>query len=145
MLAITSGQIKPRTRDDVRCKDDYLRSVLQGKRYLVFDGAMGTMLQERGLEAGKLPELLCLSDPNIIVDVHTEYVDAGAMVVTTNTFGANAHKLGEHATVEEIFEAACACAKKSGARYVAADIGPTGGLLEPLGTLPFDEAYDLFA
>ncbi len=125
--------------------DGHLRSVLDGSEHLLFDGAMGTMLQKAGLEAGALPELLCLENPDAITAIHRAYVEAGSQVVTTNTFGANSRKLDGAATVAEVFAAAVECARGSGARYVAADIGPTGALLEPLGTLPFDEAYDLFA
>lgn len=125
-------------------KDDRLRAVLEGRAHLVFDGAMGTMLQARGLEAGELPELLNLQHPDEVTAIHRAYVEAGSEVVTTNTFGANARKLGDAAGVDEVFAAAVACARASGARYVAADIGPTGALLEPLGTLPFEEAYALF-
>lgn len=145
MLPITSGTLKPRSPQDVRVKDEHMRRVLRGEDYLIFDGAMGTMLQRRNLKAGELPELLCLTDPDSITDIHREYVAAGSQAVTTNTFGANARKLDGAATVDEIFQAAISCARKSGAQYVAADIGPTGALLEPMGTLPFDEAYDLFA
>ena len=129
----------------LRVKDDYLQRVLDGEEFLVFDGAMGTQLQARGLAAGELPELLCLTNPDEIRDIHAAYVAAGADVATTNTFGANREKLGDAATVEEIFSAAITCARESGVRYVAADIGPTGQLLEPMGTLPFDDAYELFA
>lgn len=128
-----------------RVADDRLAAVLRGEEFLVFDGAMGTQLQERGLAAGELPELLCLTHPEVVREVHEAYVAAGADVVTTNTFGANADKLGDAATVEEVFVAAVGCAREAGARYVAADIGPTGQLLAPMGTLPFDDAYELFA
>ena len=136
------ARLEPRR---LRVADDYLQGVLDGKSFLVFDGAMGTQLQARGLAAGELPELLCLTNPEEVTQIHAAYVAAGADVVTTNTFGANQDKLGTAATVEEIFDAAVACARRSGARYVAADIGPTGQLLEPMGTLPFDDAYELFA
>ena len=136
------ARLEPRR---LRVADDYLQGVLDGKNFLVFDGAMGTQLQARGLAAGELPELLCLTNPGEISEVHAAYVAAGADAVTTNTFGANRDKLGDAATVEQIFDAAVSCARASGARYVAADIGPTGQLLEPMGTLPFDEAYALFA
>ncbi|WP_346695212.1 homocysteine S-methyltransferase family protein [Thermophilibacter mediterraneus] len=128
-----------------RVRDERLAAVLRGEELLLFDGAMGTQLQERGLAAGELPELLCLTDPDEIREVHAAYVLAGSDVVTTNTFGANEAKLGDAATVEEVFAAAVACARASGARLVAADIGPTGQLLEPMGTLSFDGAYELFA
>ena len=132
-------------RRPLRVKDDHLRRVLAGEDFLLFDGAMGTQLQARGLAAGEVPELLCLTNPQEITQIHQAYVQAGSEVVTTNTFGASEPKLGDAATVEEVFSAAVACAKASGARYVAADIGPTGSLLEPMGTLPFDDAYELFA
>ena len=135
----------PRTLDTLRIADDDLRTALEGRRHLLFDGGMGTMLQAAGLEAGALPELLNLSEPDAITAVHAAYVAAGSEVVTTNTFGANAHKLGDAATVEEIFDAAVRCARASGARYVAGDIGPLGALMRPMGTLSFDEAYNLFA
>ena len=135
-------RLAPRT---LRIADEHLRAVLEGRELLLFDGAMGTQLQARGLAAGELPELLCLTNPDEIRDIHAAYVAAGSEVVTTNTFGANAVKLGDAATVEEVFSAAVRCARASGARYVAADIGPTGALLEPMGTLPFERAYELFA
>ncbi len=128
-----------------RVADDHLLRALRGDDFLVFDGAMGTQLQARGLEAGSLPELLCLTDPDEVTAIHASYVAAGSEVVTTNTFGANASKLGGKATVDQVFSAAVACARRSGARYVAADIGPTGSLLQPMGTLSFEEAYGLFA
>ena len=128
-----------------RVRDEHLAAVLRGEEFLVLDGAMGTQLQERGLAAGELPELLCLTHPETVTGVHAAYVAAGADAVTTNTFGANAAKLGDAATVEEVFSAAVACARAAGPRYVAADLGPTGQLLEPMGTLPFEDAYELFA
>ena len=131
--------------DRFRTTDPFLRRAFAGEEFLVFDGAMGTMLQEAGLKAGELPELLNFSHPETVTAIHRAYVEAGADVISANTFGANAHKLGDAASVEDVFAAAIACARKSGARYVAADIGPIGALLKPLGTMDFDEAYDLFA
>ena len=133
------------TSDCFRTTDPFLRRAFAGEEFLVFDGAMGTMLQEAGLKAGELPELLNFSHPETVTAIHRAYVEAGADVISANTFGANAHKLGDAASVEDVFAAAIACARKSGARYVAADIGPIGALLKPLGTMDFDEAYDLFA
>lgn len=141
-LCWPKDRLVPRPR---RVRDEHLAAVLRGEEFLLFDGAMGTQLQARGLAAGELPELLCLTNPAEIRDVHAAYVTAGAEVVTTNTFGANAAKLGDAASVEETFSAAVACARAAGTRYVAADLGPTGQLLEPMGPLPFDDAYDLFA
>ena len=130
---------------NARVKDAYLKDVLQGSASLLFDGAMGTMLQKRGLVAGEHPDLLCLAEPDAITDIHRAYVQAGSQVVTTNTFGANRLLLGGEASVADVYAAAVACARSAGARYVAADIGPTGELLDPLGDLEFDEAVDVFA
>lgn len=131
---------------NLRIKDEALREVLQGKRFLVQDGAMGTMLQMAGLAApGVNPDLLNLTHAEQITQIHAQYVQAGAEMVTTNTFGANRRKLEGAATVEEVFAAAVANARAAGARYVAGDVGPTGALLEPMGDLSFDQAYDLFA
>lgn len=145
MLPITSHVVSADAHDSLRIADDYLARVIAGEEYLVFDGAMGTMLQAAGLEAGELPELLCLTSPDEVTAIHRAYVEAGSQAVTTNTFGANARKLGDAASVHEVFAAAVSCVRAAGARYVAADIGPTGALLAPLGTMSFDEAYDLFA
>ncbi|HEX3039990.1 MAG TPA: homocysteine S-methyltransferase family protein [Caproiciproducens sp.] len=119
-----------------------------GKRLLFFDGAMGTMLQENGLSAGELPELWNLTHPRVITDIHRQYLDAGADILITNTFGANGAKLhGCEYTVEEIVTAAVKLAKEavgSGPQLVAMDIGPTGKLMKPLGDLGFEQAYDIF-
>ncbi len=128
-----------------RFADAELASAFAGERFLLLDGAMGTQLQAAGLAAGEQPELLCLSNPDEVTAIHAAYVAAGSDVVTTNTFGANSAKLGGAATVDEVFSAAVACARASGARYVAAGIGPTGQLLAPMGTLPFEDACELFA
>ena len=130
----------------VRVADEHLRRALLGLDYLVIDGAMGTQMQERGLaEAGELPELLDFSHPDDITAIHAAYVEAGAEVITTNTFGANRLKLEGVASVADVYAAAVACARAAGAPYVAGDIGPTGALLEPMGTMSFQEAYDVFA
>ena len=136
---------KTHTIDDLRIKDDRLRAAIEGTGHLLFDGGMGTMLQAAGMKAGALPELLNFEEPQVITDIQRQYVEAGCDVITANTFGANAHKLDGAATVADVFAAAVACAREAGARYVAGDIGPIGALLRPLGTLSFDEAYDLFA
>ena len=135
----------PRTLDTLRIKDGRLRAALEGTGHLLFDGGMGTMLQEAGMKAGALPELLNFEEPETIVSIQRQYVEAGCDIITANTFGANAHKLDGAASVADVFSAAVKCAREAGARYVAGDIGPIGALLRPLGTLGFDEAYDLFA
>lgn len=115
---------------------------------LIFDGAMGTMLQNRGLKLGELPEMLNFSAPEIVIEIHKSYVDAGADVVTTNTFGANELKLaGSPYTVEEVIHKAVVNARtacEGTDTYVALDIGPIGELLAPMGTLSFQEAYEIF-
>lgn len=118
------------------------------ERILIFDGAMGTMLQKKGLKVGENPELLNIKSPEIIEEVHREYIESGANVITTNTFGANERKLKLcNLQVEDAVDAAVKIAKKAiGDRevYVALDIGPIGELLEPMGTLSFDDAYEIF-
>ncbi len=127
-------------------KDEHLARGLRGEDILMLDGAMGTQLWARGLAtAGELPDLLNISRPEEIIAVHADYVAAGAEIITSNTFGANAHKLGNRATVQEVYSAAVSCARAAGARYVGGNIGPTGTLLEPMGTMTFEEAYDIFA
>ena len=116
-----------------------------GKEILIFDGAMGTALQGRGLKPGELPEIMNLTKPETVTEIHKQYVAAGARVVTTNTFGANALKLGpEGLAPDKVIRAAVNCAKKSGADFVAFGMGPLGRLLEPAGTLRFERAYELF-
>lgn len=117
---------------------------MENEGFLLFDGAMGTELQKRGLKAGALPELLNLTAPETVLEVHRSYVQAGADVITANTFGANSKKLGMRASVDEVVGAAVRLARASGARKVALDIGPTGALLEPMGQMSFEEAYGLF-
>ena len=126
-------------------KDDYLSRVLKGEEFLLFDGAMGTMLQRSGLKPGELPDLLCLTQPETVTAVHRAYVEAGSQAVTTNTFGSNRLKLAGKAEVADVFAAAVACARAAGAPYVAADMGPTGELMDPYGDLEYEEAYELFA
>ena len=117
---------------------------------IVLDGAMGTMLQNAGLPLGQLPETYNLLHPEIVTDIHRQYLQAGARVVLANTFGANAHKLaGSGLAPEEAIAAGVRCAKKAAkafdGAYVGLDIGPIGELLFPMGQLAFDEAYELFA
>ena len=119
-----------------------------GKRILFFDGGMGTLLQEQGLQAGELPETWNLKNPEPIIQIHKEYLAAGADIILANTFGANRFKYGED--LEKIVTAGVANAKKAVAEsgkkaYVALDIGSTGKLLKPMGTLDFEEAVRVFA
>ena len=121
-----------------------------GKEVILFDGAMGTVLQQRGLKAGDVPEKLNIEKSKEIIDIHKSYLKAGAEILTTNTFGANALKMEEiDYSVEEVISAAVENARKavveSGIEAaVALDMGPLGELLEPMGSLTFDEAYNLY-
>ena len=125
--------------------DAYLEDVLAGRARLLMDGAMGTMLAARGVNLDAKLELLNLTDPDMITDIHRAYVEAGSQAVTTNTFCAHARYLGEDATPDQVFGAAVACARAAGARYVAADMGPLREFVEPLGSISEDEAFELFA
>ena len=113
------------------------------------DGAMGTMLQQSGLKPGQAPELVALTDPELLTAIHRQYVEAGTEILCANTFGANRRKLEKHSvSVEEVVTASIAAAKKAcngTSAKVALDIGPLGELLEPLGSLPFETAVDMFA
>lgn len=111
--------------------------------FLLIDGAMGTMLQQKGLPTGLQPEYFNLTHPAIVTGIHEAYVAAGADIVTANTFQANRHKLPQ-AQLPEIINAAINLAKASGAPFVAYDMGPIGALMAPYGTLSFDEAYEIF-
>lgn len=121
-----------------------------GKEMLICDGAMGTLLIENGLKAGELPEMWNIEHPDILYKIHKQYVDAGADIISANTFGANRLKLdGTGHSVEEIITEGVNIAKKATQQadrdvYVALDMSTTGKLLEPYGDLPFDEAYDIF-
>ncbi len=114
---------------------------------LLFDGAMGTALQSRGLKLGELPDIVNINSPEIVTDIHRGHIECGVDVVTTNAFGANEAKLkGSGFTVEQIIDAAVRNAKKAIEDrdvYVALGIGPIGELLEPMGTLSFEDAYNI--
>lgn len=118
------------------------------KEFIILDGAMGTVLQSKGLELGEIPEKLGMDQPEEIIAIHKSYIDAGSDIVYTNTFGANRYKLeGCGYSVQEIISQAVANAKKAcegTSALVALDIGPIGQLLEPTGSLSFEEAYDIF-
>lgn len=125
---------------------------LLGKKTLFFDGGMGTQLQANGLSVGAIPEELNIDKPELIVMIHENYLKAGADFITTNTFGANAHKMSraKYPNTEMIKAAVknADTARKNLGRendsYIALDIGPIGELLAPIGTLSFDDAYELF-
>lgn len=148
--------------------------------FVILDGAMGTMLQQKGMEVGTVPETLNILKPEWIVDIHRQYIEAGSQIVYANTFGANRLKMaGTEFTVSQVVKAAIQNARKAAeivyeeniARlndqsetvenapsqtasstdpcetskaFVALDMGPIGQLLEPTGSLTFEEAYDIY-
>jgi 5-methyltetrahydrofolate--homocysteine methyltransferase len=129
---------------------DYL-----GKEILYFDGAMGTRLQAAGLKPGELPEVWNITHGDVVTDIHASYVRAGANILKSNTFGANALKMqGSGYSVENVVLAAFDNARRAFAsvpeipeekKFAALDLGPTGKLLAPYGDLQFEEAVSLYA
>ena len=117
----------------------------------ILDGGTGTLLQERGLVAGETPEDWNVERPDDIVAIHRAYIEAGARVVYTNTFGANRLKYHGRHSLEEVVRAGLACAHKAKSEAgqanirIALDLGPTGKLLKPAGDLSFDDAVAAFA
>ncbi|MBQ8028892.1 MAG: homocysteine S-methyltransferase family protein [Clostridia bacterium] len=126
-----------------------IRKKLKESR-LYFDGGMGTLLQKSGLKSGELPENWNLSHPEVITEIHLEYLKAGTNILTTNTFGANSLKFEN---LEEIIPAAINNARKAISLYegekdnlfVAFDVGPLGKMLRPLGDVDFEEAVSVFS
>ncbi|HSF98392.1 MAG TPA: homocysteine S-methyltransferase family protein [Ornithinibacter sp.] len=124
---------------------------LLADRPAVFDGGYGWLLQERGLPVGDCAESWNLTNPDAVARLHDEYAAAGARILTTNTFGATEPRLAAHGLsgrAEEVNRAGAAIARGVADRYgalVAGDIGPTGELLDPLGTLTSEGASALFA
>ncbi len=126
-----------------------------GKRIIFFDGGTGSLLQERGLKPGELPETWNILHPEIVTELHRNYLEAGSDIVLTNTFGANRLKYdGKNswdvkdvvrAAVENARRAVEEAAKETGKRgWVALDMGPTGKLLKPMGDLAFEDACAIF-
>lgn len=115
---------------------------------LILDGAMGTMLQKSGIDPGRWPDTLSITHPETVESIHRAYAESGADVLYTNTFGANRKKLsGSGFSVKDVVRASVECAKRArGDRNIriALDVGPIGAMLEPNGTLAFDEAVDIF-
>ncbi|MDE7324087.1 MAG: homocysteine S-methyltransferase family protein [Lachnospiraceae bacterium] len=131
---------------------------LLGKQILFFDGGMGTLLQERGLQTGEIPETWNILHPEVIKQIHKDYLLAGSNMVSANTFGVNAFKCKTlDYTVEELVTAGIRLTKEAIAEvkkentaetdhpmYAVLDIGSIGKLLKPLGEISFDQAYDTF-
>ncbi len=127
----------------------YLRDKLRNKELIILDGAMGTMLNQLYEDgAARIPEEINILSPASVIGVHEAYLNAGSDIVLTNTFGANSHKLNKfNLTCEQIIPKAIRAARDAADKYnalVALDIGPLGQLIEPMGTLKFEDAYKLF-
>ncbi len=124
------------------------RELLSSDRHILLDGAMGTMLQQSGLKLGGLPEELNFTNPELIENIHRQYIKSGAMAVYANTFGANRHKLkNSRYTVTEVIRKGIEIARKAAEgtdTLVALDVGSIGRMLRPTGDMPVDEAYDIF-
>lgn len=118
--------------------------------FTYFDGGTGTVLQQKGLKAGELPEEWNLTHSEDIIDLHLSYINAGANIINANTFGANILKFDRNHLEKIIFAAAenALEAKRRSGRddvYIALDIGPSGKLLKPYGDIDFDDAVNIFA
>ncbi|HPT70434.1 MAG TPA: homocysteine S-methyltransferase family protein, partial [Syntrophomonas sp.] len=119
------------------------------ERIVILDGAMGTLLQARGMLPGDCPELFGMQHPEMLLDIHRQYLEAGADIIETNTFGGNRYKLAEYGLenrVAEINGELVTIARRAVGQngLVAASIGPTGKLLRPMGNVEFDDLYEVF-
>lgn len=122
-----------------------LKKLLE-KKIVLFDGAFGTLLQQTGVNVPEIPERLNLTDPNAVARIHRAYAQAGADVITANTFGANEAKVGSQKESDALIRAAVKIARDAAPdRFIALDLGPTGRLIEPTGKTTFEEAYEIFA
>ncbi len=120
---------------------------LFGKKVVILDGAMGTMLQNSGLKIGEKPEMLNLTNPQIVYNIHKAYLESGADIIYTNTFGANRIKMKDYPyqeAIEKGIEIARLAVNDFGYGKIALDMGSIGELLEPIGSLSFDEAYEIY-
>jgi methionine synthase I (cobalamin-dependent) len=132
---------------------DRLTSLLAERPWLLADGATGSNLFERGLQSGDAPELWNADYPDRVADLHRAFVEAGADIILTNTFGGTRHRLKLHKAehrVAELNEKAAGIARGEADRagrvvLVAGSMGPTGEILEPLGPLSLDDAREAFA
>jgi 5-methyltetrahydrofolate--homocysteine methyltransferase len=127
-----------------------LAKLLAGRELAMFDGGMGTLLQDRGLEEGRAGELWNVDEPEKVRAIHEEYAAAGATILTTNTFGGTRPRLAMHGLGDRVIElnrAAASLARSVADEHgilVAGDLGPTGELLSPLGTLEPAAAEAIF-
>ena len=131
-----------------------------GKELLFSDGAMGTLLQAEGLKGGDIPETWNILRPEVLINIHTSYLNAGSNIITANTFGCNKFKL-EHCNYDldtlvskgialvrdaiSVFESSSDCVYANKPHFIALDVGPLGKLLKPIGNVSFDEAEAAYA
>lgn len=118
---------------------------LLGKKRLICDGGMGSLLVKMGMKPGEAPEMMGMRSPEAIESVHRAYLDAGADIITTNTFGVNSLKYPNYVEYLEAAFASARAAVGEGDAYIAFDVGPTGRMLKPLGDLDFEDAVSTFA
>ena len=126
--------------------------LIESGKTLIGDGAMGTLLQEKGLTDGGAPELWNVEKPEVIEEIFDQYAKAGANFLTTNSFGGTRPRLQMHGLEDRVIElnkAASEIAKKVAANYsdvfVMGDVGPSGELMEPMGTLTIESAKEIFS
>ncbi len=145
--------VEERRRADGGAASARWLEVIGPGRPVMADGAMGTMLFANGLMFGDPPEVWNLSKPEVVRRIHRGYVDAGSQILMTNTFGGNRMRLSLHGLQDRVTELNQTAAillrsevdAAGGTALVAGDIGPSGAILAPTGTLAYDEAVDIFA
>jgi 5-methyltetrahydrofolate--homocysteine methyltransferase len=145
--------IEERRRADGGAASRKWHDLVAANDTIIADGAMGTMLFANGLLFGDPPEVWNLSKPDIVRRIHRGYLDAGSQIIMTNTFGGNRMRLSLHGLQDRVAELNQTAAillrseveAAGGTALVAGDIGPTGAILAPTGTMEYDEAVDIFA
>lgn len=125
--------------------------IMKKRKIILLDGAMGTMLQKAGLKPGEKPEVFGMQHPEVVEGIHRSYIEAGSDVIYSNTFGVNRRKYEDcPIPVSDVITANIATARRAASGFsdrkvkTALDVGPIGELMEPLGTLSFEEAYECF-
>ena len=137
---------------------NFLKKIQDNKEFIYFDGGMGTYLQANGLKSGQLPETFNLDRPEVLKELAMAYAEAGANVLNTNTFGANRLKFPMDDPTYPLDRIVTSAVKNTAAVrdaykkanphrdvFVALDLGPTGKLLAPMGTLDFEEAVSIYS
>lgn len=114
------------------------------KGYYIFDGAMGTMMQKRGIKPGELQDTWNILHPEVVQEVKSLYINAGSEIISSNTFCSNRKKLPKEYTVDQVISTSFKLIKELGPKHIALDLGPCGPLLEPLGSMTFDDCIDVY-